>query len=69
MKVSIKDFGLDLDVKTKGMMLDVRSPDGKKFLGDSKVTKTSLTWCKGKSQSGPKVGWNEFIAWMESRDA
>ena len=66
MKVKIKEFGLDMDVKTKGMMLDVYSPDGKTRLGDLQITKTGLTWCNGKAQTGPKATWQEFIDWMNS---
>lgn len=66
MKVKVKKFGLDLEVKTKGMMLDVYSPDGKTHLGDIQITKTGLTWCNGKAHTGPKASWQEFIDWMNS---
>ena len=66
MKVFIKEFGLDLEVKTKGMRLDVYKPDGKTRLGDVQITKTGLTWCNGKEHTGPKATWAEFIAWMNS---
>ena len=66
MKVKVKEFGLDLDVKTKGMVLDIYSPDGKRHLGDIQITKTGLTWCNGKKRTGPKVTWQEFIDWMNS---
>jgi hypothetical protein len=29
MKVNIKEFGLDLNVKNKGMTLDIYTPNGK----------------------------------------
>ena len=64
MYVAIKEFGLDLEVKNKGMTFDVY--EGKKHLGDIKITKTGLTWCNGKAQSGPKKTWQDFIAWMNS---
>jgi hypothetical protein len=63
-KVKIKDFGIDLEVKNKGMTLDVWE-DGR-HLGDIRITKTGLTWCNGKSHMGPKVSWDEFIEWMNS---
>jgi hypothetical protein len=62
--VSIKEFGLDLEVKNKGMTLDVY--DGNKHKGDIQITKTGLTWCNGKEQTGPKKTWQEFIDWMNS---
>ena len=67
MKVSIKDFAVTMEVKNKGVELDVYSNDGK-HLGDLVVTKTGLTWCKGKTTAanGVKVSWTEFIEDMES---
>lgn len=66
MKVFVKKLGLDMEVKTKGVELDVYSPDGKTFLGDIKITKTGLTWCNGKAHTGPKVSWDEFIKWINT---
>lgn len=68
MKVLIKEFGLDMEVKTKGIELEIRSPDGKKQLGDLVVTKTQIIWCKGRTtrEKGAPVTWDEFISWMES---
>jgi hypothetical protein len=67
LKVKITDFGLDLDVKTKGMEFEVKSADGKKRFGDLRVTKTGLTWSKGKAQTGNKVTWESFIKWIEEQ--
>lgn len=68
MKVLIKEFGLDMEVKTKGIELEIRSPDGKKQVGDLVVTKTKIIWCKGRTtrENGVSVTWDNFIAWMES---
>lgn len=66
MKVTIKDFGIDLEVKNRGMELGVYSPDGEKYLGDIQITKTGLTWCNGKEHTGPKATWAEFIEWINS---
>lgn len=60
----MKELGLDLEVKNKGMTLDVY--DGNEHLGDLKITKTGLTWCNGKAHTGPKATWKEFIDWMNS---
>ena len=65
MTVKIKEFGLDLTVKNKGLTLDIYDPDGT-FLGDLKVAKGGLTWCNGKAHTGPKATWKEFIDWMNS---
>lgn len=63
-KVKIKEFGIDLDVKNKGVVLDVY--DGSAHLGDIQITKVGLTWCNGKSPKGPKVTWRQFIDWMNA---
>ena len=67
MKVSIKDFAVTMEVKNKGVELDVYSNDGK-HLGDLVVTKTGLTWCKGKTTvaKGKKISWDDFISYMQS---
>ena len=68
MKVSIKDFSVSMEIKNKGVELDVYSGDNK-HLGDLIVTKTGLTWCKGKTiaANGVKVSWTDFIKFMESK--
>lgn len=68
MKVSIKDFAVTMEVRNKGIELDVYDNSGA-HLGDLVVTKTGLTWCKGKTTpaNGKKITWKEFIALMESR--
>ncbi len=48
MKVEIKDFAVDLQVKSKGLEFEVRKPDGT-FLGDLVVTNTQVIWCLGKT--------------------
>lgn len=64
MYVAVKELGLDLEVKNKGLTLDVY--EGSKHLGDIKITKTGLTWCNGKEHTGPKATWQQFIDWMNS---
>lgn len=67
MNVKIKDFGIDLHVKNKGMEIAVADTSGK-HVGDLFVTKTGLIWCKGKTDrsNGVSVKWPDFIAWIES---
>jgi hypothetical protein len=67
MKVNIKEFGLDLNVKNKGMTLDIYTPNGKTHLGDVKINKSGLTWCKGKSHTGKKMKWATFIEKMTKK--
>jgi hypothetical protein len=67
MKVSIKDFAVSMEVKNKGIELDVYANDDT-HLGDLIVTKTGLTWCKGKTtaKNGKKIAWRDFIAHMDA---
>ena len=67
MQVSIKDFTVSMEIKNRGVELDVYANDGK-HLGDLVVTKTGLTWCKGKTQpeNGKKINWKDFIEYMQS---
>ncbi len=54
MKVIIKRFDVEMEVKNSGMELEIRSPKGEKQLGDMQVTKSGIEWHQGKSSSGPK---------------
>lgn len=66
MKVTIKDFAVSMEIKNKGIELDVYTPDGK-HLGDLVVRKKGLIWCKGKTTpaKGKKISWKAFIQYME----
>ena len=68
MRVNIKSFNVDMQVKNKGIELEVRTPDGKKQLGDLVVTTTGLTWCRGRipPKNGTKITWQQFIKHIES---
>lgn len=68
MNVSIKEFDVAMDVKNKGIELDIADPNGT-HLGDLVVTKTKLIWCKGRTnrKNGKEVTWEEFIAYMNSQ--
>lgn len=67
MKVSVKDFSVSMELKNKGMELDVYDTNGK-HLGDLVVTKSKLVWCKGKTtlDNGKSISWKKFIEYMES---
>jgi len=68
MKVSVKSFDVDMDLKNKGVELDIANTDGS-HLGDLVITKTQLIWCPGKThrKNGISVNWDTFAKWMESR--
>ncbi len=70
MKVSIKDLNVkSLDIGSKGIEIDVFSPDGQTHHGDLVVTMTNLVWCKGKTTiaKGKKIKWADFIKWAEAQ--
>lgn len=63
MKVWIKSFDVEMEVKSKGIEFEVRSPDDTTQHGDCYFTMTGLIWCKGKigKANGIKVSWNDFM--------
>lgn len=68
MKVSVKSFETDMEIRNKGLELDVYDTKGK-FLGDLIITKTQLIWCNGKThrENGQAITWSEFITLMNGR--
>jgi len=66
-KISIKEFNMDMAVKTKGIELEVRDTKGN-HQGDLVVTNTKLIWCPGKTQreNGILVTWKKFIKFMDT---
>jgi hypothetical protein len=69
MKVSIKSFEINMEVKSKGVEFEVRSPDND-FLGDCYLTMTGLIWCNGKidRDNGEKISWGDFITLMSDSE-
>jgi hypothetical protein len=69
MIVQVKSLAAEIEVKTKGIELEIRTPDGKQQLGDLIVTKTQLIWCPGRTrrENGKKITWEAFREFMESR--
>ncbi|MEX0801585.1 MAG: hypothetical protein WD379_10255 [Dehalococcoidia bacterium] len=67
MQVKIKDFGIDLAIKNRGIELEVRDTAGKQ-LGDLVITKTQVIWCPGRTtpKNGKKVAWDRFIEMMDA---
>ena len=66
MKIGIKTFNVNMDVKSTGIEFEIRSPDGNQQLGDCYLTMTGLVWCKGKTakNNGVTISWNDFIEVM-----
>ena len=70
MRVNVKRFNVEMEVKNSGIEFEVRTPNGKQHLGDLVLTKTRLIWCPGqtKPENGKKMRWEEFIKMMEEID-
>lgn len=68
MQVSIKDLSVSMEIKNKGVELDVYDNAGT-HLGDLVITKTKLVWCKGKTavENGKVISWDDFIEMMQGR--
>ena len=69
MKVSIKQFDVDMEIKNNGIELEVRSPNGKERFGELLITKSGLTWCESrkKPENGIKLTWDKFIKLMQEQ--
>jgi hypothetical protein len=67
-KVAIKDFNVEMEVKTAGVELSITNPQDV-HLGDLIVTKTRLIWCQGQTRraNGKEIWWEDFIAYMNGR--
>ena len=62
MKIRIKSFDVDMELKNKGIEFEVRSPKDE-FRGDCVITKTKIIWCEGKTdrKNGKAISWDAFI--------
>ena len=70
MRVGIKRFDVNMEIKNTGIELEVRNPSGNRQIGDLVITKTELKWFKGKaSKYGHPVTWSKFIQWMEQQSS
>jgi hypothetical protein len=71
MDVRIKKLEVEMAVKSSGMELEIREPNGTTRLGDCYVTMTGLTWCKGKTTkaNGVKISWNQLIEILASKES
>lgn len=68
MNVTIKQFHVNMEVKNRGIELEIRNNSGD-FLGDLVITKTNLIWCEGrtKRENGKPISWDDFRALMMNR--
>ena len=70
MEVKIKEFNVDMEVKTSGIEFEVRDPSGEEHLGDLILTSTRLIWCRSRvrRENGVRIEWQEFIDLMNNRE-
>ncbi len=66
MQVGIKNFNVGMELKNKGIELEVYDNDDN-HLGDLVITKARLIWCKGRTRvaNGSRISWADFIELME----
>ena len=71
MGVHIKQFEVNMQVKSNGIEFEVRTPDGASQIGDCYLTMTGLVWCKGKTtkQNGIKISWDDLATVLGSSEA
>jgi len=64
--VRVKDFAVEMELGTKGIELEVRSPTTGRHVGDLIVTKTQVIWCEGRTgrANGKKVSFEDFREWI-----
>jgi hypothetical protein len=69
MKVEIKSFDVQMEVKNNGIEFEVADNEGN-HQGDVILTKTGLIWCKGRQRraNGTKISWTKFIEIMGTQN-
>ena len=63
MKVYVKDFKLGMEIKNRGIEIEIRNPADDQQLGDLVITKTGVIWCPGKTTRayGRALDWQSLI--------
>jgi len=66
MKVTIKDLAVNMELGNRGVEFDVYDANGN-HLGDFRISKGTVEWCKGRTRSGNGVqkSWEDLIKWFE----
>lgn len=66
MKVKIKDLNISMELGNNGVTFDVYD-NANKFMGDLRLGKATVEWCKGKTKAGNgvKVKWNDLLEFFE----
>ena len=63
MKVTIKKFDVEMELKNNGVTFDVYD-NGGNYLGDIRLGKATIEWCRGKTRpgNGDQKSWDELLA-------
>ena len=63
MRVYVKEFNVEMEIKNRGIELEIRSPQNDQQLGDLILTKTQVIWCPGRTlrANGHALDWQAFI--------
>ncbi len=58
-----------MEIKNKGVELEIYEADGTTRLGDLVITKTDLIWCAGRTrrENGIKLKWPAFVEMISSQ--
>lgn len=66
MKIRIKDLSINMDLGNNGVTFDVYDTKDS-FLGDLRLGKGTIEWCKGRTVAGNgvKVKWSDLIGFFE----
>jgi hypothetical protein len=69
--IRIKQFDVQMNVKSKGIEFEVHSSNGETHLGDCYLTMSGLIWCPGRTtkQNGVKISWEELTTVLATNDA
>ncbi len=67
MKITVKDLTAfqDLELGNNGLAFDVYDNKGNR-LGDLRLGRATIEWCKGKEHTGVKKNWKDLIAFFEN---
>lgn len=66
MRVSIKNFNVNMDLGNNSIEMDIYDNAGN-HLGDINIGKATVEWCKGRTRrgNGVKKNWEDIIQWFE----
>lgn len=69
MNVGIKNMNVDMQLGNSGVEFEVKN-NKDEFLGDLRIGKATIEWCKGKTRNGNgvQVSWDNLINFFENQN-